>query len=64
MFGDGSYFARDVKYSDGGYAKTLPKGQKQMLVVDLLVGRSALGKMGLNEGVASAASSRGTVRTI
>jgi len=47
MFGDGSYFARDAKYSDGGYAKTLPNGQKQMLVVDVLVGRSALGEKGM-----------------
>ena len=47
MYGDGSYFARDAKYSDCGYAKTLPNGQKQMLVVDVLVGRSEVGKMGM-----------------
>ena len=47
MSGDGSYFARDAKYSDCGYAKTLPNGQKQMLVVDVLVGRSEVGKMGM-----------------
>lgn len=49
MFGDGSYAARDAKYSDGGYARTLPSGQKQMLVVDVLVGRSALGERGMNK---------------
>ena len=43
IFGDGCYFARDSKYSDD-YANTLPSGQKQMLVVDVLVGRWSLGQ--------------------
>ena len=46
IYGDGTYFARDAKYSDGGYARTLPSGQKQMLVVDVLVGRAARGTQG------------------
>lgn len=47
IYGDGTYFARDARYSDGGYARELPNGQKQMLVVDVLVGRSARGKKGM-----------------
>ena len=41
-------FARDFRYSDGCHAKTLPNGQKQMLVVDVQVGRSAMGERGMN----------------
>jgi len=44
--GDGTYFARDAKYSDG-YAAKLPSGRKQMLVVNVLVGLWAQGKAGL-----------------
>ena len=44
-FGDGTYYARDSRYSND-YAFTLPNGQKQMLVVDVLVGRWTLGQEG------------------
>jgi len=47
LYGDGTYFARDASYSDGGYAKELSNGQKQMLLVDVLVGRSAQGRHGM-----------------
>ena len=47
IFGNGTYFARDAKYSDD-YARTLPSGQKQMLVVEVLVGRWALGAEGMS----------------
>ena len=47
IFGNGTYFARDASYSDSGYARTLPSGQKQMLVVDVLVGRSTPGQQGM-----------------
>lgn len=46
IWGDGTYFARDAKYSDS-YACQLPSGQKQMLVVDVLVGRYAQGAKGM-----------------
>lgn len=47
IWGDGTYFARDAKYSDG-YASVLPSGEKQMLAVDVVVGRWTQGHQGLN----------------
>ena len=47
-WGDGTYFARDAKYSNE-YATRLPTGQKQMIVADVIVGRWTLGSKGLNE---------------
>ena len=47
-YGDGTYFARDARYSDD-YAARLPTGEKQMLAVDVVVGRWAQGRQGLNE---------------
>ena len=38
-------FARDAKYSDD-YARVLPTGQKQMLLVDVVLGRWAQGAQG------------------
>jgi hypothetical protein len=36
IYGDGTYFARDSKYSDEGpYACTLASGKKQMLVAEV-----------------------------
>jgi poly [ADP-ribose] polymerase 7/11/12/13 len=46
IYGDGTYFARDAKYSDS-YAQTLPSGQKQMLLVDVVVGRWTKGVKGM-----------------
>ena len=47
IWGNGTYFARDAKYSDD-YARSLGgSGQKQMLLVDVLVGRFAQGKEGM-----------------
>lgn len=50
LFGDGTYFARDAKYSDA-YARTLPSDtgqkQKQMLVVEVMVGKWTRGKKGV-----------------
>lgn len=46
IWGDGTYFARDAKYSDG-YALKLPTGQRQMLLVDVVVGRYTQGKSGM-----------------
>jgi hypothetical protein len=49
IWGDGTYAARDAKYSDN-YAKTLQSGQKlhkQMLLVDVLLGQSVQGKEGM-----------------
>ena len=46
LWGDGTYFARDAKYSDS-YASTLPSGQRQMLLVDVVVGRSTQGAKGM-----------------
>lgn len=46
IWGDGTYFARDAKYSHD-YARALPTGQRQMLVVEVAVGRWAQGKRGL-----------------
>lgn len=46
IWGDGTYFARDAKYSDA-YAEQLPSGRKQMLVVDVLVGRYTQGVKGM-----------------
>lgn len=47
IHGDGTYFARDARYSDNGYARTLPTGEKQVLVVDVVVGRWAKGAKGI-----------------
>ena len=49
IHGDGTYFARDAKYSDH-YARQLPSGQKQMLLVDVVVGRWAKGAPELKMG--------------
>lgn len=46
IFGDGTYFARDAKYSND-YARTLPSNQKQMLLVDVLVGRWTKGQQNM-----------------
>lgn len=46
IWGNGTYFARDAKYSDD-YARTLPSGDKQMILVDVLVGLSAQGAAGM-----------------
>jgi hypothetical protein len=49
IWGDGTYVARDAKYSDN-YAQTLQSGQKlhkQMLLVDVLLGQSVQGKEGM-----------------
>jgi len=42
IHGHGTYFARDARYSND-YARTLPSGQKKLLVVDVLLGRWAKG---------------------
>lgn len=47
IWGDGTYFARDAQYSDSGYACTLPSGQKQLLLVRVLVGRYCRGQRGM-----------------
>ena len=51
IWGDGTYVARDSKYSDN-YAKALPsdgtqKLHKQMLLVDVLLGQSKQGEQGM-----------------
>ena len=46
IYGDGTYFARDASYSHN-YASRLPSGQRQMLVVDVVVGRSTPGQQGM-----------------
>ena len=46
IHGDGTYFARDAAYSDT-YARTLPTGQKQLLLVDVIVGRWTAGRQGM-----------------
>ena len=46
IWGDGTYFARDAKYSDS-YALDLPTGQRQMLLVDVVVGRYTQGAKGM-----------------
>lgn len=46
IYGDGSYFARDAAYSHD-YARRLPSGQRQMLVVEVAVGRSVVGEEGM-----------------
>lgn len=48
IWGDGTYFARDAKYSDS-YALNLPSGQRQMFLVDVVVGRSTQGAKGMKE---------------
>lgn len=47
IWGNGTYFARDCKYSDD-FARSLGgSGQKQMLLVDVLVGKCAQGAEGM-----------------
>jgi len=47
IWGNGTYFARDAKYSDD-YARSLRgTGQQQMLLVDVLVGRFVQGAEGM-----------------
>jgi len=47
IWGNGTYFARDCKYSDD-FARSLGgSGQKQMLLVDVLVGKCAQGAKGM-----------------
>ena len=46
VYGDGTYFARDASYSDG-FARTLATGQKQMLLVNVIVGRWTAGQQGM-----------------
>ena len=48
IWGDGTYFARDARYSHD-YASTLPSGQKQMIVADVMVGRWTLGRPKVKE---------------
>jgi len=43
---DGTYFARDARYSND-YARTLASGDKQMMLVDVLVGLSTQGAQGM-----------------
>ena len=45
IWGNGTYFARDAKYSDD-YARSQGDA-KQMMLVDVLVGRSAQGQEGM-----------------
>ena len=45
IWGDATYFARDAKYSDD-YARSYG-GAKQMMLVDVLLGRSAQGAKGM-----------------
>jgi hypothetical protein len=47
IYGDGTYFARGASYSDSGYARVLPNGQKQLLVVDVITGIYCKGKKGM-----------------
>jgi hypothetical protein len=35
IWGNGTYFARDARYSND-YARTLPSGDKKMMLVDVL----------------------------
>ena len=42
IWGNGTYFARDARYSND-YARTLASGDKQMMLVDVLVGLSTQG---------------------
>jgi poly [ADP-ribose] polymerase 7/11/12/13 len=46
IWGNGTYFARDARYSND-YARTLPSGDKQMMLVDVLVGLSTQGAQGM-----------------
>ena len=45
IWGDGTYFARDASYSHN-YAGQLPSGKRQMLLNEVLVGLSTIGKKG------------------
>ena len=46
IWGDGTYFARDAKYSDD-FALRLPNGLRQVLVADVVLGRTTVGKRGM-----------------
>jgi len=46
IWGDGTYFARDARYSDD-YAYRLPSGWKQMLAAKVVVGRWTKGTQGI-----------------
>ena len=46
IYGDGTYFARDAKYSDD-YALKMPGGQKKMIVAEVVVGKWVQGKKGM-----------------
>ena len=46
VWGNGTYFARDASYSDD-YAAVLSSGQRQMLAVEVAVGRWTRGAPGL-----------------
>ena len=46
IWGNGTYFARDARYSND-YARTLASGDKQMMLVDVLVGLSTQGAQGM-----------------
>ena len=46
LYGNGTYFARDASYSDS-YASRASGGQKQLIVADVLVGRSTRGISGM-----------------
>ena len=46
IWGNGTYFARDAKYSHS-YACTLVSGKKQMLVAEVVVGQWAQGAGGM-----------------
>jgi len=44
LWGPGTYFARDAKYVyDGGFCKTLPSGEKQILLCLVMAGMPCLG---------------------
>ena len=47
-YGYGTYFARDARYSNNGYANTLPTGQRQLIVAEVLVGKWTKGRRGMS----------------
>jgi poly [ADP-ribose] polymerase 7/11/12/13 len=49
IHGDGTYFARDARYSNNGYARSLPTGQKQLIVAEVLVGKWTKGHKGMKK---------------
>lgn len=48
IYGDGTYFARDASYSDD-YAVRVDSGLRQMLLVDVVLGKWAQGKRGMKK---------------